>query len=141
LIFAAIYGHNVAAKHLIKSDVCNVNAQNINGETALMFASYDYLEIVKLILQKDCSSIDVQTVDCKRTALMRACSNGEAAIIELLVRSGANLDLKDKYSKTAFQYLYEECFKLSPQEKTPPLFLKDLPRLIRQEQLQIQMQK
>jgi len=137
LLFSAIFGWITAAKHIIKSDVCNINAQDINGETALFFASYDYLEIVKLILQKDHSSIDTQTVYCKKTALMRACEIGRSAIIELLIRSGANLDLKDHQNKTAFQLLDEFGGRLSKEEKTR---LKDLPRLIRQEQLQKQMQ-
>ena len=65
---------------------------------------------------------------------MLACRKGHAAIIELLIRSGANLDLKDKGNKTAFQLLDERGGDLSQEEKTR---LKDLPRLIRQEQLQM----
>jgi hypothetical protein len=118
--------------------VCNVNAQNEYGGTALIFvACSGHTEIVKLILQKDRSSIDVQNVD-KGTALMGACWNGHAAVIELLIRSGANLDLKDKNNKTAFDWLDERGDGLSQAEKTR---LKDLPRLIRQEQLQQQQQK
>ena len=64
---------------------------------------------------------------------MSACSWGHAAVIELLIRSGANLDLKnndDDDNKTAFQILDEHGEDLSQAEKTR---LKDLPRLIRQE--------
>ena len=125
-------------EHLIESDVCNVNAQEYDGNTALIRAAHNGdTEIVKLILQKDRSGIDIQTDDYKVTALMIACSNGHAAVIELLIRSGANLDLKDKYNKTAFQILDEQGDDLSQAEKTR---LKDLPRLIRQEQLQQQQQ-
>ena len=139
LIFATCQGKTEVAKHLIQSDACNVNAQNILGNTALIFAaSWGHTEIVKLILQKDRSSIDVQGVEYKKTALMWACQSGNAAVIELLIRSGANLDLKDKDNKTAFQLLDERGGDLSQAEKTR---LKDLPRLIRQEQLQKQQQK
>ena len=130
------------AKHMlpiIQSDVCNVNAQDIHGETALNFAAYHgHTEIAKFILQKDCSSIDAQIVVNKKTALMLACEYGHAAVIELLIRSGANLDLKNIDNKTAFQFLDERGGGLSQAEKTR---LKDLPRLIRQEQLQQQQQQ
>jgi hypothetical protein len=94
--------------------VCNVNAQNIYGWTALICASrYFHIEIVKLILQKDSSSIDIQNVEYKQTALMFACEQGHAAVIELLIRSGANTDLKDTDNETAFQILDERGGRLS----------------------------
>jgi ankyrin repeat protein len=131
-----MYGQTEVAKHLIQSDVCNVNAQDIHGWTALISSACEgHTEIVKLVLQKDRSSIDVQNVESKKTALMYACAYGHAAIIELLIRSGANVDLKDNDNKTAFQLLDEKGGVLSQAEKTR---LKDLPRLIRQEQLQQQ---
>jgi len=65
---------------------------------------------------------------------MFACSWGYAAIIELLICSGANLDLKYKDNKTAFQFFDQYGGDLSKEEKTR---LMDLPRLIRQEQLQL----
>ena len=68
---------------------------------------------------------------------MMACYNGKAAIIELLIRSGANLDLNDSQNKTAFQILDKRGGHLSQEEKTR---LKDLPRLIKQEQAQSQAQ-
>ena len=68
---------------------------------------------------------------------MNACRNGNTAVIELLIRSGANLDLKDNYNGTAFQILDEED-DLSQEEKTR---LKDLPRFIKQEQAQQQQQR
>jgi len=135
MAFKASFDGNIdGTKHLIESDLCNVNAQNRSGETALFeAASNGHAEIVKLILQKDQSSIDIQTIVSKRTALMNGCGCGHAAVIELLIRSGANLDLKDKDNKTAFQLLDEvDDDDLSQEEKTR---LKNLPRLIRQEQL------
>ena len=101
-------------------------------------ANNGHTEIVKLILQKDRSSIDIQNVVNKGTALMWTCRNGYAAVIELLIRSGANLDLKDDDNRAAFQLFDEYGGVLSQAEKTR---LKDLPRLIRQEQLQQQQQQ
>jgi len=57
---------------------------------------------------------------------------------ELLIRSGANLDLKDIFNKTAFQILDGYGGGLSQEEKTR---LRDLPRLIKQEQAQQQAQQ
>ena len=57
---------------------------------------------------------------------------------ELVIRSGANLDLKDYHNKTAFDILNEDGGNLSQEEKTR---LKDLPRLIKQEQAQQQQQQ
>ena len=138
LMIAVVNFKTEVTKHLIQSDVCNVNAIDRQGWTALICASvFENTDAVKLILQKDCSSIDFQIVQDKRTALLCACQYGYAAVIELLIRSGANVDLKDEDNKTTFQILDERGGRLSQEEKTR---LKDLPRLIRQEQLQKQHQ-
>jgi Ankyrin repeats (3 copies) len=125
------------ARRLIQSDECNVGAVAFNGYTALWWAGFHInTELARLLLQKDASNIDAQDIDChKWTALMRVCYNGDAAIIELLIRSGANLDHKDYYNKTAFDILDQYGRGLSQEEKTR---LKDLPRLIKQQQQQQQ---
>ena len=138
LIWAAYCNQTQIARRLIESDECNVGAVNYLGDTALHCAAgYDgNTELVRLLLQKDASNIDAQPIDgSKWTALMRACYWGHAAIIELLIRSGANIDLKDTDNKTAFQILDQYADALSQAEKTR---LKDLPRLIKQERAQQQ---
>jgi len=136
---AAINDNMEVAKLLIQSNFCNINAQDEDGNTALIWAACNgHTEIVRLILQKDCSSMDVQTVVNKRTALMDACEHGFAAIIELLICSGADLSFRDKDNKTAFKLLDEEGGELSEEEKNR---LMDLPRLIRPEQLQHQYEQ
>ena len=137
LIRAAFNNETQIARRLIQRDECNVGALAYDGYTALRWAAFcNNIELVRLLLQKDASNIDAHPIDgFKWTALMCACWNGYAAIIELLIRSGANLDLKDKDNKTAFQRLDEHGGDLSQEEKTR---LKDLPRLIKQEQAQAQ---
>jgi hypothetical protein len=137
LMWAAYDNQTQVARRLIQSDECNVDAVAYDGHTALYSAaSNNNTELVRLLLQKDASNIDAQIIFiCKRTALMRACYLGNAAMIELLIRSGANLDLKNKHNKTAFQLLDEDGGVLSQAEKTR---LKDLPRLIKQERAQQQ---
>ena len=134
LMKAAAYNETQIAKRLIQSFECNVGAVAYNGFTALYGAVFHkHIELVRLLLQKDASNIDAQTIDGNKwTALIRACCNGKATIIELLIRSDANLDLKDNDNETAFQIL-DENSDLSQEEKTR---LKDLPRLIKQEQAQ-----
>jgi ankyrin repeat protein len=135
LIRAAWDNETQIARRLIESDECNVGALSYMGYTALCWPAYNGdTELVRLLLQKDASNIDAQYINGNKwTALMWACIYGHAAIIELLIRSGANIDLKDKYNKTAFQILDEYGGDLSQAEKTR---LKDLPRLIKQERAQ-----
>ena len=106
LINAARDSNTEVAKHLIESDVCNVNAQNTHGYTALIFAAlYGHTEAVRLILQKDRSGIDVHDVGYKMTALMYACIRGRAAVIELLIRAVPTLTSKTKTTKQLFNSL------------------------------------
>ena len=128
------------ARRLIQSDECNVGAVAYDGLTALYGAVCNSnTELARLLLQKDASNIDAKYIeDNKKTALMRACYDGYAAIIELLIRSGANLDPKDIQNRTAFQILDQYGRGLSEEEKTR---LRDLPRLIRQEQAQARAQE
>ena len=137
LMWAAHKNETQIARRLIQSDDCNVGAVGYDGLTALYWAFYyNNTELVRLLLQEDASNIDAQYIDGKtRTVLMHACNRGNAAMIELLIRSGANLDLKDTYNRTAFQILDESGGNLCQEEKTR---LNDLPRLIKQEQAQAQ---
>ena len=138
LIRAARRNETQIARRLIESDECNVGAVSSLGRTALYWSAayHGNTELVRLLLQKDASNIDAQPIDGNKwTALMWACLYGRAAIIELLIRSDANIDLKDDNNQTAFQILDEDGGRLSQAEKTR---LKDLPRLIKQERAQQQ---
>ena len=140
LIRAAGNKQTQIARRLIQSDECNVGAVGYHGLTALHWAACkNNTELVRLLLQKDASNIDAQIiVGDTWTALMWVCYFGKVAVIELLIRSGANLDLKDYQNKTAFQLLDQYGHGLSQEEKTR---LKDLPRLIKQEQAQAKQQQ
>ena len=142
LIRAACNNETQIARRLIQSDECNVGAVGYDGFTALVWATglNNNIELVRLLLQKDASNIDAQPINIYGnywSALMYACYNGYAAVIELLIRSGANLDFKEYQNKTAFQLLDERGDDLSQEEKTR---LKDLPRLIKQEKSQQQQE-
>jgi ankyrin repeat protein len=121
------------ARRLLMQSECSVCAVAYNGYTALFWAVYhNYTEDVRLLLQKDTSNIDAQPLEGLRsTALMQACLRGNAIIIELLVQNGANLDIPDKFNRTAFQLLLldQHGGLLSPEVETR---LKDLPRIVKQ---------
>jgi len=141
LIRCVSYNATQVARRLIQSNECNVGAVGYDGYTALNWAAgyNNNIELVRLFLQKDASNIDAQYIfGSKWTALMQACYRGNAAIIELLIRSGANLDLNTTNNKTAFQILDQYGHDLSQEEKTR---LKDLPRLIKKEQALQQKQQ
>jgi len=114
---AAFKGLTREASLLIKTNTCNVNGQTQEGWTALLGAAWNgYIEIVKILVEADRSSINIQTVDDRRTALMWACEYGHSPVIEFLIRSGADIHLVDKEGKTAMEYL--DYSALSPEEKT-----------------------
>jgi len=146
LFRATCRNYTEIAKRLIKSEDCNVIAQNHIGETALMNSVLKCnIELVTLLLQRDASNIDAQCVatdvntalsNCSHwSALMIACQHtfgidgvASIALVEILIRNGANLDLKDTLGRTAFDIL--DATKLADSEKSR---LKDVPRLLRHE--------
>ena len=102
------------AKSIIESRECSVVAQDCLGFTALFWASIKgNTELVRLLLQTDASNIDTQIsgycfhlyIGPKSTALIGACCNGHAEIIELLIRAGANINLKDEDNNMPFDIL------------------------------------
>ena len=87
----------------------NVNQRDYNGCTLLMLLVFLRSDISKLsyILQKGC---DVNAVDkCGRTALHYVFTGGTKYIdyeyINVLINAGADYLIKDKFHKTAFQYI------------------------------------
>jgi hypothetical protein len=96
------------AKEIISSADSNdiISAESYNGWTALMKAALcGQTDIIKLILDKDKNSLDIQNLSNKQTALMEASSQGRAATIEQLIRAGANTNIKNSSGKTAFDIL------------------------------------
>jgi len=132
LIKATALYHTHIARRLIESNLCNVAAQDKNGFTALYHAcATGCTDIVRLILQRDASTIDTRTITgYQRTPLIVACVNERASIIEHLIRSGANVELKDKYNRTCFDILAKTS-RLSTVEIAR---LRDLPRLTKEEE-------
>jgi ankyrin repeat protein len=86
---AAMQGDKDTVRSLLNQKV-DVNAPQGDGTTALHWAAYrDDLEMAKLLLA---AGANVQSVTREGgiTALLMACQNGSAAMIEALLRAGAD---------------------------------------------------
>lgn len=92
---------NTVKKLLNKIDV---NAQDINGDTALnLAASFGHENIVKVLLKT--SGIDINFQDKEgSTALMYAAAGDQENISILLLQAGINVNAHDKYGKTALMF-------------------------------------
>ena len=111
LIFAnksEIINLNKITKLLIDRGA-NVNFKSVNGMTALMYASkFGYVTIVKNILSCEKVDLDCQDKLDGMTALMLASMSGNISIVKMLVKSGAKINLKNNYGKTALMLAHAQ---------------------------------
>lgn len=89
-LVACKLGHPTEAQSFLEGDA-DINFQEINGLSALMYASRDgHLEVVKLLLE---SGAMVDLVEEKGwSALMFACQMGHYEVAKLLLDYGADSD-------------------------------------------------
>ena len=86
---AAMQGDRDIVRSLLKQKV-DVNAPQGDGSTSLHWAAYrDDLEMVKLLLAAGANA-KVTTREGAITPLLMACQNGNAAMIETLLKAGAD---------------------------------------------------
>jgi uncharacterized protein len=86
---AAMQGDNDSVRSLLKQKV-EINAPQGDGSTALHWAAYrDDLEMVKLLLAASANA-KATTREGAITPLVMACQNGNAAMIETLLKAGAD---------------------------------------------------
>jgi ankyrin repeat protein len=107
LILAAYHGQKDAVQKLIRlgADPC---ARDNRGSTALMGATFKgELSIAKLLLDQPCSKVDDRNRQ-GQTAAMYAALTGNAQLIDMLRKRGANLDLKDEAGNTAASLAREQ---------------------------------
>jgi ankyrin repeat protein len=77
-----------------------IDSQNIDGATALMFASGNgHVTVVAAMLEEG-AAVDSQDKD-GHTALMRASGNGHVAVVAALLEAGAAVDHQNKNGATA----------------------------------------
>ena len=86
---AAMQGDKDAVRSLLKLKI-NVNAPQADGTTALHRAAYaDDLEMAKMLLAAG-ANVKATTREGDITPLFMACTNGNAAMIEALLKAGAD---------------------------------------------------
>jgi ankyrin repeat protein len=86
---AAMQGDNDSVRSLLKQKV-DVNTPQGDGSTALHWAAYrDDLEMVKLLLAAGANA-KAATREGAITPLLMACQNGNAALIETLLKAGSD---------------------------------------------------
>lgn len=101
---ATINGDTGRVKSLLDAGA-DINAQNLNGDTALMLAvSRSHADTVKLLLSYNCdvnlTNVLRGYVDENGTALHIAARLGNEDITQLLLESGADVNIKDKRGDT-----------------------------------------
>ena len=93
LMKAVSTGNKARVKHLLKQDA-NVLAVLPGTNDTLLMMAIKYPDILEMLLEKDSSNINAQTND-GWTALMLASLNAPEESIELLLKHGANTEIKD----------------------------------------------
>jgi ankyrin repeat protein len=83
--------------------VCNANAADENGDTALHQAAITgRAAVVRLLLTVKDLKVNLKSKR-KRTALSLAAENGHETIVQMLIEKGAELETKDSDGRTALQ--------------------------------------
>ena len=96
---AAEQGDLKAVRSLIQ-EKADVNGAQGDGSTALHWAAQkDNLEIAKVLLDAK-AKVDATTRLGAATPLFMACRNGDAAMIDLLIKAGANPNSVDEHGTT-----------------------------------------
>ncbi|KAK6169528.1 hypothetical protein SNE40_020567 [Patella caerulea] len=115
LVLASEKGKSELVKLLTIKD-CDINHQNLRGETALHKAikdsrNYSYCEdkkeIIKILLLQNRLNVNLTDVD-GQTALFMAVINGERSITEDLLKAGADVNHCDNTGKTPLMMAVNE---------------------------------
>jgi ankyrin repeat protein len=103
LMAAAQAGAKEAAWILARAPNADLEAVNVNGSTALMFAAFEGKAAVADVLLK--AGADINHVNAKgHTALMSAAAHGYRNTVALLLDSGADPTIKDAEGVTAVEF-------------------------------------
>ena len=109
-MYAAV-NDDVKTLRVLKELGADINATDNNGMTACMFAAMEgCTNAVKVLVEE--LKADINAQDNKgRTACMWAAHWGNTETLLALVKLGADLTIKDKEGKTAFDYMDQETKK------------------------------
>ncbi len=102
ILSAAETGNLDKIKSLL-AQAADVNAKDINGNTALAFAAANgHASAIDLVI-KEGADVNAKNND-GMTALMHAAGNGQLEAIRVLIKEGADVNVKDKHDWTALMY-------------------------------------
>lgn len=106
LMAAAARGHKDVVELLLKAN-CDVNVQNGDGHTALMFA-YNGKNQVETLFERfaQYAGNDAEADDSGTGPIIRKALQSHIALVDLLIKKGADLALKDKEGHTAKDFDY-----------------------------------
>ena len=111
LMWASVNGHDDVAELLIRIGA-NVNLKDNFQWTALMWASgRRYANIVGMLVSNG-AELDLQSGDEKKTALMYALEHGSGDIAEILIKKGADVNVRDKHGRASTEIAVEENVKM-----------------------------
>ncbi|CAF1136886.1 unnamed protein product [Rotaria sp. Silwood1] len=112
LHYCVTHGHWHIINMLLDTKVCDVCLQNNAGYTAVMMAAViditndDQRQSVRRLFQES-GNLNVKTTDNNQTALMLAVKHGKEDLVELLLESGAAVNLQDSEGSTALMCAVE----------------------------------
>ena len=102
--------NNIAIAELLIEKGADIEARNVDGINALVYAStYNNEEMVKFLLEKGADAntvceIENEHIDISPTPLMNAAYRGNTNIINMLLENGADINYTTDYGMTALMY-------------------------------------
>lgn len=103
LISASCNNQLNIVEFLIRKNITLLNAIDLHGNTALIYAAYYGNAIIVEFLLKIGVSIDLANLG-ERTALMFAAQEGHIIIVDLLLEAGADIEAADANEHTALDH-------------------------------------
>lgn len=103
LMLASHNGHKDLVKFLLDSKITDINKQNIDGDTALIWATWKgHINVVQLLIEKG-AKLDLKD-DHGNTALMEAVREGHIEIAKLLISHKTNINAQNHHGSTPIMW-------------------------------------
>ena len=116
LMAAAVRGHKDVVELLLRSGI-DQNTQNSDGHSALMFA-YNGKNQVQTLLDK--YSEYMKEASDNSTKIIKEALSTHVEVVNMLLKYGADLDLKDNEGHVALDFDYKPPEIIIPGSDTPP---------------------